>query len=311
MFSLAIHGGAGAVTKETISAEQDPLFRKGLRNALDAGTAILSKGGSALDAVEAAVRALENDPLFNAGRGAVYTKKGVHEMDASIMDGSNLKAGAVAGVRNIKNPVSLARKVMEESGHVLLSGKGANEFALKVKAEMEPDDYFYTKFRYDQWLRVRHTDFYHLDHIVSEDPDRKFGTVGAVALDSHGHLAAATSTGGMLNKQYGRIGDSPIIGAGTYANDNTCAISCTGHGEFFIRYAASFDVHCLMEYKGLSLEEAVRTVIFDKLKPANAEGGMIAVDGKGNITLQFNALGMHRAYRTSDNHEYIALYGDE
>lgn len=311
MFSLAIHGGAGAVTKETISAEQDPLFRKGLRNALDAGTTILSAGGSALDAVEAAVRTLENDPLFNAGRGAVYTKKGVHEMDASIMDGSNLKAGAVAGVRNIKNPVSLARKVMEESGHVLLSGKGANEFALKVKAEMEPDDYFYTKFRYDQWLRVRHTDFYHLDHIVSEDPDRKFGTVGAVALDSHGHLAAATSTGGMLNKQYGRIGDSPIIGAGNYANDNTCAISCTGHGEFFIRYAASFDVHCLMEYKGLSLEEAVRTVIFDKLKPANAEGGMIAVDAKGNITLQFNALGMHRAYRNSDNHEYIALYGDE
>jgi beta-aspartyl-peptidase (threonine type) len=311
MFSLAIHGGAGAVTKETISAEQDPLFRKGLRNALDAGTAILSTGGSALDAVEAAVRTLENDPLFNAGRGAVYTKKGIHEMDASIMDGSNLKAGAVAGVRNIKNPVSLARKVMEESGHVLLSGKGANEFALKVKAEMEPDDYFYTKFRYDQWLRVRHTDFYHLDHIVSEDPDRKFGTVGAVAMDSHGHLAAATSTGGMLNKQYGRIGDSPIIGAGNYANDNTCAISCTGHGEFFIRYAASFDVHCLMEYKGLSLEEAVRTVIFDKLKPANAEGGMIAVDAKGNITLQFNALGMHRGYRTSDNHEYIALYGDE
>ena len=311
MFSLAIHGGAGAVTRETISTSEDPLFRKGLHNALDAGTAILSTGGSALDAVEAAVRTLENDPLFNAGRGAVYTKKGVHEMDASIMDGSNLKAGGVAGVRNIKNPVSLARKVMEESGHVLLSGKGANEFALKVKAEMEPDDYFYTKFRYDQWLRVRHTDFYHLDHIVSEDPDRKFGTVGAVAMDAHGHLAAATSTGGMLNKQYGRIGDSPIIGAGNYANDATCAISCTGHGEYFIRYAASFDVHCLMEYKGLSLEEAVRTVIFDKLKVAGAEGGMIAVDAKGNISLQYNALGMHRGFRHSDGREYVALYNNE
>ncbi len=311
MFTIAIHGGAGAVSRQTIAESEDPIFREGLHAALNAGYAVLEKGATALDAVEAAVRSLEDNPLFNAGKGAVYTKKGIHEMDASIMDGSNLKAGAIAGIRNVKNPVSLARKVMEQSGHVLLSGKGAGEFALKVKEEMESDDYFYTRLRYDQWLKVRHTDFYHLDHIGDETPDRKFGTVGAVALDQHGHIAAATSTGGMINKQFGRIGDSPLIGCGTYANDETCAISCTGHGEYFIRAVVAYDVSCLMEYKGLSLKEATEKVMLDKLKKMQAEGGLIGADAKGNISLCFNAIGMHRGYRKSDGSSYVALYGDE
>jgi len=311
MFTIAIHGGAGAVTRKTISNEEDPIFRAGLKAALDAAYDLLASGKSAVDAVELAIQCLENNPLFNAGKGAVYTKKGLHEMDASIMDGSNLKAGAIAGVRNVKNPVSLARKVMDQSGHVLLSGKGAGEFALQVKAEMESEEYFYTRQRYDQWLQVRHTDFYHLDHIGDETPDRKFGTVGAVALDQNGHLAAGTSTGGMINKQFGRIGDSPLIGCGTYANDDTCAISCTGHGEYFIRAVVAYDVSCLMEYKGLSLKEATEKVMLEKLKKMQAEGGLIGADAQGNISLCFNAAGMHRGFRKSTGEQLIALYGDE
>ena len=311
MYTIAIHGGAGAVTKQTISPEQDPLFRTGLKDALQTASSILKNNGKAIDAVEAAVKCLENNPLFNAGKGAVYTKKGIHELDASIMDGSNLQAGAVAGVRNVKNPISFARAVMENSGHVLLSGKGANDYALKMKVEMESDDYFYTKQRYDQWLKVRHTDFYHLDHITEEMPERKFGTVGAVALDEHGNIAAATSTGGMINKQFGRIGDSPIVGAGVYANNNTCAISCTGHGELFMRAVAAYDVSCLMEYKNLSLHDAMQIVVNEKLKAMHAEGGMIGVDAKGNVSLIFNAQGMHRGSIDAKGIEYVALYGDE
>ncbi len=311
MYTIAIHGGAGAVTRQTIAADDDPKFRAGLKAALQAASNILKHDGSALDAVEAAVKCLEDNPLFNAGKGAVYTKKGVHELDAAIMDGKNLQAGAIAGVRNVKNPVSFAKVVMEKSGHVLLSGKGANDYALKMKIEMESDDYFYTKQRYDQWLQVRHTDFYHLDHIVEEIPERKFGTVGAVVMDNSGSLAAATSTGGMINKQFGRIGDSPLIGAGTYANNKTCAISCTGHGELFIRAVAAYDVSCLMEYKNLSLHEAMQMVVNEKLKNMHAEGGMIGADAKGNLSFVFNAQGMHRASIDSKGVEYVALYGDE
>ena len=311
MYSIAIHGGAGIVTRQTISEQDDPLFRAGLDEALSVAENVLKGDKSALDAVEAAVKSLEDNPLFNAGKGAVYTKKGIHELDASIMDGKTLQAGAITGVRNVKNPVSLARLVMEQSGHVLLSGKGANDFALKVKVPMESDDYFYTKLRYDQWLKVRHTDFYHLDHIGDETPDRKFGTVGAVVLDSFGNLAAATSTGGMINKQFGRVGDSPLIGAGTYANNNTCAISCTGHGEHFMRMVASYDVSCLMEYKNFSLQQAVEKVVLEKLKNVGAEGGMIAVDTKGNIALVFNSQGMHRGSIDYNGKKYIALYGNE
>ncbi len=311
MYTIAIHGGAGAVTRQTIAADDDPKFRAGLKAALQAASNILKHDGSALDAVEAAVKCLEDNPLFNAGKGAVYTKKGVHELDAAIMDGKNLQAGAIAGVRNVKNPVSFAKVVMEKSGHVLLSGKGANDYALKMKIEMESDDYFYTKQRYDQWLQVRHTDFYHLDHIVEEIPERKFGTVGAVVMDNSGSLAAATSTGGMINKQFGRIGDSPLIGAGTYANNQTCAISCTGHGELFIRAVAAYDVSCLMEYKNLSLHEAMQKVVNEKLKNMHAEGGMIGADAKGNLSFVFNAQGMHRGSIDAKGVEYVALYGDE
>ncbi len=309
-FTIVIHGGAGNVTPKTISAEEQILYKEALQQTIDSAYAVLAKGASALDAVEAAVRMLEDCPLFNAGRGAVFTKKGLHEMDAAIMDGSNLKAGGVTGVRNVKNPVSLARKVMEESGHVLLSGSGARDFAMKVKAELMPEDYFYTKLRYDQWLQVRHTDFYHLDHIDTEKDDRKFGTVGAVALDQHGNIAAATSTGGMTNKQFGRVGDSPVVGAGTYANNATCAISCTGHGEYFLRAVVAHDISCLMEYKGLSLHEAATLVVKDKLVKLGAEGGLIGVDALGNTIQVFNSLGMHRALKKSNGEQSVAMFGE-
>ena len=244
-FALAIHGGAGTIPKEDMPPTREKAYRQGLEDALKAGHAVLSAGGAALDAVEAAVRSLEDCPLFNAGRGAVFNADGQHEMDASIMSGVDLRAGAVAGVNNVKNPVGLARLVMDKSGHVLISGQGAFEFAHQMRVPLEDDQYFFDQFRYDQWMKVKGTDAYQLDH---SDGGKKFGTVGAVALDINGHLAAATSTGGMTNKRFQRIGDSPIIGAGTYANDASCAISCTGHGESFMRAVVAFDVHALMSY---------------------------------------------------------------
>ncbi|MGL6067262.1 MAG: isoaspartyl peptidase/L-asparaginase family protein, partial [Sediminibacterium sp.] len=236
-YTIAIHGGAGTILQSEMTPELEKAYTDGLQQALDAGYAVLDKGGNAVDAVTIAVTTLENNILFNAGRGAVFTKQGLHEMDAAIMDGIDLRAGAVAGVRNIKNPIELALRVMRNSDHVFLSGEGANEFASKQALQIEPDDYFFSQFRYDQWLAVRDSDTYLLDHdskLETSVKDKKFGTVGAVACDIHGNIAAATSTGGMTNKQYGRIGDSPLIGAGTYANNRTCAISCTGHGELFI-----------------------------------------------------------------------------
>jgi len=314
-FTLLIHGGAGNITPAQLNAEQEKDYHNGLKEALDIGYEVLSKGGTALDAIVASITLLENNPLFNAGRGAVFTKKGINEMDAAIMDGSNLAAGAIAGVRNIKNPILLAREVMLHSGHVLLSGSGAAEFALNQGIEMAPDEYFFNKSRYDQWVEIRDTDFYQLDH--KEDnlkgtvphTDYKFGTVGAVACDEHGNLAAGTSTGGMTNKRFGRIGDSPIIGAGTYANNVTCAISCTGHGEHFIRAVVAHDVSCLMEYKGLSLQDACAKVIKDKLVKIGGEGGLIAVDAKGNFDFCFNSAGMYRGMRNSEGKEQIAFYG--
>ncbi|MBK8341678.1 MAG: isoaspartyl peptidase/L-asparaginase [Flavobacteriales bacterium] len=254
-FALAIHGGAGTIAPEDMTPAKEKAYRDGLEEALRRGKTVLEEGGSALDAVEAAVRSLEDCPHFNAGRGAVFNADGQHEMDASIMSGSDLKAGAVACVHNVKNPVRLARRVMDKSPHVLISGPGAFEFAHKEKIPLEDDQYFFDQFRYDQWQKTKGTDTYQLDH---SDGEHKYGTVGAVALDAQGHLAAATSTGGMTNKRWMRIGDSPLIGAGTYANDASCAVSCTGHGESFIRAVAAFDVHALMSYKGLSLAEAVR-----------------------------------------------------
>ena len=310
--TLVIHGGAGNITPSMMNEEQENNYRGALKLALDKGYDLLNNGGTAVDAVVAAIIELENDPLFNAGRGSVFTKKGLHEMDAAIMNGSNLAAGAVAGVRNIKNPILLAREVMLNSGHVFLSGKGAGEFALNQGLEFATDDYYFNKDRYDQWVAIRDSDFYQLDHKDDNlkgpvDPDYKFGTVGAVACDSNGNLAAGTSTGGMTNKRFGRIGDSPVIGAGTYANNKTCAISCTGHGEFFLRSVVAYDVSCLMEYKGLSLQDACNTVVKEKLVKIGGEGGMIAVDALGNYEFCFNSAGMYRAARKMDE-EVIAFY---
>jgi len=312
MYTLVIHGGAGTILKEDMTPDLEKAYMDGLNQALHAGFAVLEEGGTAVNAVKASLVVLEDHVLFNAGRGAVFTKKGVQEMDAAIMDGQTLAAGAVAGVRNVRNPIELATEVMRNSNHVFLSGKGANDFAIKQGVKLEPDEYFFSQFRYDQWKAIRDSDTYSLDHthhhLEELMRDKKFGTVGAVACDQHGHLAAATSTGGMTNKKYGRIGDSPLIGAGTYANDATCAISCTGHGEMFIRAVASYDVSCLMEYSQLSLQEAMDRVVNNKLKQLNGEGGMIGVDGKGNYAMIFNSAGMYRAVKNSDNFSQVLIY---
>ena len=315
-FTLVIHGGAGNITPAIMNKELEIQYTAALTQALDKGYEILSNGGSALDAVVAAISTMEDDPLFNAGRGAVFTKKGLNEMDAALMNGSDLAAGAIAGVRNIKNPIKLAREVMLHSGHVFLSGEGAAEFALNRGIEMAPDEYFFNRARYDQWVEIRDSDFYQLDHKadnlkgVKPVNDYKYGTVGAVACDAKGDLAAGTSTGGMTNKRFGRIGDSPVIGAGTYANNKTCAISCTGHGEPFLRSVVAYDISCLMEYKGLSLQAACDMVIKDKLVKIGGEGGLIAVDAKGNYDFCFNSAGMYRGMRNSEGKEVVAYYGE-
>lgn len=310
-YAIAIHGGAGTILKSTMTFEKEQAYKKGLEDAINEGEVILKKGGSSLDAVEFAIRSLENNPLFNAGKGAVFTNTGKNEMDASIMNGKDLTAGAVAGVTNIKNPISLAKGVMEKSEHVFLTGLGALDFAKKINAEFANDDYFFVQLRHDQLQQAKESDTVVLDHVQdnSKKNEKKFGTVGAVALDIHGNLAAGTSTGGMTNKKYGRVGDSPMIGAGTYANNNTCAISCTGHGEFFIRSVVAYDISCLMEYKGLSLKEACKIVVMDKLVKIGGEGGLIAIDNKGNIELPFNSEGMYRASKSSsDENPFIAIY---
>lgn len=306
-YTIAIHGGAGTILREEMTAELEMAYQEALREALDKGFAIVSKGGTAVDAVKAAVISLEDNILFNAGRGSVFGKDGQQEMDASIMDGSNLMAGAVSAVRNIRNPVELAYTIMTKSQHVMLNGKGAYDFAVLNGLRTEPDEYFYSQFRHDQWKQMQGSDEAALDHNVIVK-DKKFGTVGAVALDIHGNIAAATSTGGMTNKQFGRVGDSPIIGAGTYANNRTCAISCTGHGEPFIRAVTAYDVSCLMEYKGLSLEDAMNVVVHEKLIKIDGEGGMIGVDTGGNTAMVFNSAGMYRGLRDNSGREEIKIY---
>lgn len=305
-FSIAIHGGAGTILRKNMSPEKELLYRKSLEEALGTGFKILSEKGSAIDAVKAAVMLLEDNSLFNAGRGSVFTHEGTHEMDAAIMDGKLLKAGAVAGVRTIRNPIELAHAVMEKSEHVFLSGEGAENFAELEGIKTEPEEYFFSQMRYDQLQKIKDSGESALDHDV--DTDKKFGTVGAVALDLNGNLAAATSTGGMTNKKYGRIGDSPLIGSGTYANNKTCAISATGHGEAFIRAVAAYDVSCLMEYKGYTLEEAMEIVVNKKLPVLNGDGGMIGIDAYGNAALIFNSKGMYRGWKSSSGSSYIAIY---
>lgn len=311
-FTIAVHGGSGTILKKDMSDADEQAHLIGLDDALKISYAILEKGGSAMEAIEAAIISLEDNILFNAGRGSVFSHSGAQEMDAAIMDGKDLKAGAIAGVRNIRNPVCLAKAVMEKSGHVFLSGSGAIEFAKEQNIPIEGDDYFFSQFRYDQWMSIRDTTDYALDHskrnIEDLTVEKKMGTVGAVACDRWGNLAAATSTGGMTNKRYGRIGDTPIIGIGTYANNKTCAISCTGHGELFIRAVAAYDVSCLMEYKGLSLEESMSIVVKDKLVQMEGEGGMIGVDNKGNAALVFNTEGMYRGLKTSAGRHEVAIY---
>ncbi len=305
-FSIAIHGGAGTLVKGLMTQELEAQYKSALKVARDAGYKVLESGGTATDAVEASVKLLEDSPLFNAGKGSVFTAEGTHEMDAAIMEGKNLEAGAVSLITGIKNPVSLARDVMENSYHVFLAGEGAMQFAKDQNYSLEDPDYFYDAVRYKQWQGIKDSDTFQLDHSVKKDG--KFGTVGAVACDKDGNIAAATSTGGMTNKKWGRVGDSPMIGSGNYANNKTCAVSCTGSGEFFIRGVVAYDVSCLMEYKELSLEDATNEVINKRILEIGGDGGLIAVDAKGNIAMPFNTEGMYRAYKTSNGKEDILIY---
>lgn len=292
--TLAIHGGAGTIHRSQMTPELEREYRSGLETALAAGWEVLERGGASLDAVEAAVTALEDFPLFNAGRGSVFTHEGKQEMDAAIMDGTHLRAGAVAFVRNIRNPIKLARLVMERTEHVLLAGEGANQFAEQLGVHTESDEYFFTEHRWLQLQEAIAAGRVQLDHVVA----KPVGTVGAVACDSKGRLAAATSTGGMTNKKFGRVGDTPLIGLGTYADD-VCAVSCTGHGEYFMLGVTAFDVAARMKYKGIGLQEAARETI-DHLTSIKGEGGLIAVDTFGNVTLPFNSEGMYRGQVTAD-----------
>ncbi|MCB0462905.1 MAG: isoaspartyl peptidase/L-asparaginase [Flavobacteriaceae bacterium] len=307
-FSIAIHGGAGTLVKGLMTPELEAEYKLALKIARDKGYEVLERGGSALDAVEVAVKLLENSPLFNAGKGSVFTNEGTHEMDASIMEGKTLEAGAVSLITGIKNPVSLARDVMEKSYHVFLAGDGAMKFAKGLGYKLESPEYFYDEVRYKQWQGIKDSDNFQLDHSVKKDG--KFGTVGAVACDQFGNIAAATSTGGMTNKKWGRVGDSPMVGAGVYANNKTCAVSCTGSGEFFIRGVVAYDVSCLMEHKGLSLKDASNEVIHKRILDIKGDGGLIAVDAKGNIAMPFNTEGMYRAFKTSKGEEDIFIYKD-
>jgi beta-aspartyl-peptidase (threonine type) len=305
-FSIAIHGGAGTLVKGMMTPELEANYKSVLKEALGAGYAILENDGTSIDAVAKAVTILEDSYLFNAGKGAVFTADETHEMDASIMDGKTLNAGAVSLITGIKNPISLAKEVMMKSEHVFLAGEGAMQFAKANNYKIEDKTYFYDELRHQQWLEIKDTDSFQLDH--TKKKDSKFGTVGAVACDKSGNIAAATSTGGMTNKKFGRVGDSPMIGAGNYANNKTCAISCTGSGEFFIRGVVAYDVACLMEHKGMSLKKASEEVIHKRILELGGDGGLIAIDAKGNIAMPFNTEGMYRASKSSKGKEELSIY---
>lgn len=316
--AIALHGGASNIKNLNLTPLQDSAYRASLGEAIDLGYAILSKGGTAVDAVTETVKCLENNPLFNAGKGSVFTADSTNEMDAALMDGNTLKCGAVAGVKTIKNPVLAARRVMDSSQFVFLSGMGAEKFAEINGLEIVNPSYFKTDFRWEQFLKTKKTDTTHLDNDtrgdikpINENEIEKFGTVGCVAIDSKGNLAAATSTGGILNKKYNRIGDSPIIGAGTYANNKTCAVSCTGKGEEFIRLVVAHDISCLIEYKNMSLKKAVDLVILGKLKERKGRGGCIAIDKHGNLEMSFTESGMFRAAIDKNGKRMVAIYKDE
>lgn len=295
--AIAVHGGSGTIPASVQDSKIKKKYLDAMEEALEAGFSVLKNDGAALESVTKAVSVLEDCELFNAGKGSVFTSKGEHEMDAAIMDGKNLDAGAVAGIKGVKNPVFLANDIMKNTPFVFLAGNEAMEYVRRQEYELMPDSYFFTQLRYDQWTKLRGSGEVQLDHASANDI--KFGTVGAVAVDNEGNLAAATSTGGMTNKAWGRVGDSPLIGAGTYANNKTCAVSCTGHGEYFIRGVVAYDVSCLMEYAGMSLEQATHEVIFNRLKKLGGEGGLIAVDARGNICLPFNTEGMYRGLKNN------------
>jgi L-asparaginase / beta-aspartyl-peptidase len=322
---IAIHGGAGTILRASMAPEVEAEYLDALRRILAAGQQILADGGSALDAVEEAVRLLEDCPFFNAGHGAVFTAAGTHELDASIMDGRTLEAGAVCCVKRVRNPVRAARRVLERSEHVLFTGEGAEAFASAQGLDFVEPGYFHTDARYRQWQLARNEARVVLDHdgatLVANsaakaeslphepiDPNRKFGTVGAVALDSHGHLAAATSTGGITNKQVGRVGDAPLIGAGCYADDATCAVSTTGSGEMFMRMVAAYDVAAQMKYRGVPLVEAATNVVMEQLPRIDGRGGLIAVDAQGNVVLPFNTEGMYRGYARVGEAPVASIY---
>lgn len=309
-WGLVIHGGAGVIKRENLSPEREAEVRAKLEESLRAGHAVLARGGSSVEAVTAAIVILEDSPLFNAGKGAVFTHDGKNELDSSIMNGATREAGAVAGVTHVKNPILLARRVMEKSPHVMMVGAGAEAFAQTQGLELVPETYFRTEERWQQLQRALEKEGQGPVPSASVDPltgDYKFGTVGAVALDQSGRLAAGTSTGGMTNKRYGRVGDSPIIGAGTYA-DPRCAVSGTGHGEFFIRYTVARDICARVEYSGVSLEKAADTVINDVLVKAGGEGGVIAMDAQGNVSTPFNSSGMYRGYIGADGASSVAIF---
>ena len=293
---IAIHGGAGVILKGDLSEEREKLIREKLDEAISRGYQILNASGSSTDAVIETIKILENSPLFNAGKGAVFTSNGTIEHDASIMNGADLNAGASSGTMYVKNPITLANAIMTKSDHVFLSGSGAEEFAKKENLDMVEQDYFYTEFRFNQLKKMK--------------GDSKFGTVGCVAMDKDGNLVAGTSTGGMTNKKWGRIGDSPIIGAGTYANNNTCAVSCTGSGEYFMRSVVAYDVSALIEYEKLSLKDAVSKIIHKKLPSIGGDGGLIAIDNKGNIAMDFNTPGMYRASINKNGEKVIQIYSE-
>ena len=329
--TLVIHGGAGTITRANMTPEKEKAYREVLNTALQKGYAVLKQGGTSEKAVETAIMVMEDSPLFNAGKGAVFTNEGKNEMDAAIMDGKTLKAGAIAGVTTIKNPIRGAIAVMEKSPHVLMAGKGADLFAKEQGLEIVDPSYFYTEARYKALQKAKEEEKVELDHtenakkeiqkkpktgfVKEEDliftEGKKYGTVGCVALDKFGNLTAGTSTGGMTNKRYGRIGDAPIIGAGTYANNNTCAVSATGHGEFFIRSVVAYDISALMEYKGLSVKDAADEVVMKKLVERGGEGGLIALDRNGNIAMPFNSEGMYRGYVKADGKSEVMIYKDE
>ena len=304
-YTLVIHGGAGNITPANLLAEKAAEFEAKLNEVLRHGDSILKAGGTSLDAVEACVRMMEDCPLFNAGKGAVFNAEGKNEMDAAIMDGKTGMAGAVAGVTTIRNPITAARAVMEKSPHVMLTGKGAETFATEQGLKIVSPDYFFTQSRWDAYLKAK------ANADSMDNMDKKHGTVGCVAVDQYGNLAAATSTGGMTLKKYGRVGDTPVIGAGTYAENTTCAVSATGHGEFFIRNVVAYDISALMKYKGLSLAKAADEVIIIKLKNMGGTGGIIAVDKNGNIAMPFNTTGMFRGYIKSDGAMKVAMFGDQ